>query len=83
MQHVTAKLVKEVLSDLAKVIVDHVNAPKKEKKNVDTGKWKRIYKGVEVSEKIASAGLNLCLEGIPLKKSKKAAVKMQNFSLEK
>ena len=34
MQHVTAKLVKEVLNDIPKVIVDHANAPKKEKKNV-------------------------------------------------
>ena len=45
-QHVTTKLVKEVLHDLAKVIVDHANAPKKERKHVDTGKFKRIYKGV-------------------------------------
>ena len=27
--HVTTKLVKEVLHDLAKVIIDHANAPKK------------------------------------------------------
>jgi len=45
---VTAKLVPEVLNDLPKVLVDHANAPKKEKKHVDTGKFKRIYKGVEV-----------------------------------
>jgi hypothetical protein len=38
--------VKEVLHDLAKVIIDHASAPKKEKKHVDTGKFKRIYKGV-------------------------------------
>jgi hypothetical protein len=44
--HVTTKLVKDVLHDLAKVIVDHASAPKKEKKHVDTGKFKRIYKGV-------------------------------------
>jgi hypothetical protein len=29
MKHVTTKLVKEVLHDLAKVIIDHANAPKK------------------------------------------------------
>lgn len=45
-QHVTTKLVKDVLHDLAKVIIDHASAPKKEKKHVDTGKFKRIYKGV-------------------------------------
>ena len=49
---------------------------------MDTGKFKRIYKGVEVNEKIASAGLNLCLEGIPMKKSKRATVKPQNMSLD-
>lgn len=47
--HVTSKLVKEVLPDIAKVVVDRAFAPKKEKKHVDTGKFKRIYKGVEVS----------------------------------
>lgn len=45
----TTRLVKEVLTDIPKVIIDHANAPKKEKKLVDTGKWKRIYKGIEVS----------------------------------
>ncbi len=77
----TTKLVKEVLHDLAKVIIDHANAPKKEKKHVDTGKFKRIYKGTEVNEKVANAGLNLCLEGIPMKKSKRQTVKPQNFNL--
>lgn len=78
----TTKLVKDVLHDLAKVIVDHAAAPKKEKKHVDTGKFKRIYKGVEVSEKVSNAGLNLCLEGIPMKKGKRASVKPQNMSLD-
>ena len=67
---------------MAKVIIDHANAPKKEKKHVDTGKFKRIYKGVEENEKIASAGLNLCLEGIPMKKTKRPTVKAQNISLD-
>lgn len=44
-QHVTTKLVKEVLHDTVKVIIDHAEAPKKEKKGIDTGKFKRIYKG--------------------------------------
>jgi hypothetical protein len=74
--------VKDVLHDLAKVIVDHANAPKKEKKHVDTGKFKRIYKGVEVNEKMVNAGLNLCLEGIPMKKTKRLTVKAQNMSLD-
>jgi hypothetical protein len=73
--------VKEVLHDLAKVIIDHANAPKKEKKHIDTGKFKRIYKGIEVSEKNATAGLNLCLEGIPIKKSKRLVIKSQNVNL--
>ena len=64
----TSKLVKEVLPDIAKVVVDRAFAPKKEKKHVDTGKFKRIYKGVEVSEKVTNAGLNLCLEGVAMKK---------------
>jgi len=35
-----------VLPDLVKLVVDRAAAPKKEKKNVDTGKFKRIYKGI-------------------------------------
>jgi hypothetical protein len=30
---------------------------------------------------VANAGLNLCLEGIPMKKSKRQTVKPQNFNL--
>lgn len=48
-QRVTSKLVKEVLTDIPKVVVDYAGAPKKEKKHIDTGKWKKIYKGQEVS----------------------------------
>ena len=47
-QRVTSKLVKDVLTDVPKVVVDHAFAPKKEKKHVDTGGWKKIYKGQEV-----------------------------------
>jgi hypothetical protein len=65
-----------------KVVVDHAGAPKKEKKNVDTGKFKRIYKGIEIPDKPITAGLNLCLEGIPMKKPKRNTVKVQNFSLD-
>ena len=42
----TTKLVKDVLEDTAKLIIDHAIAPKKEKKKVDTGKFKKIYKGI-------------------------------------
>lgn len=80
-KRVTSKLVKEVLTDLPKVVIDYHFAPKKERKHVDTGKWKKIHKGQEVAEKTASAGLNLCLEGIPMKKPKRPTVKVQNFSL--
>lgn len=70
------------MTDIPKVIVDHAAASKKEKKHIDTGKWKRIYKGIEVAEKVGSAGLNLCLEGIPMKKPKRPTVKVQNYSLD-
>lgn len=66
-----------------KIIVDYASAPKKEKKTVETGKWKRIYKGIEIPEKPISTGLNLCLEGIPMKKPKRNTVKVTNFSLDK
>ena len=73
---------KECLHDIVKVIVDCPAVPKKEWKSVDTGKWKRIYKGIEIPDKPITTGLNLCLEGIPMKKPKRNVVKVQNFSLD-
>lgn len=74
----TERLVKQGLNDLAKVIVDYPNA--KKKKNVDTGLWKRIYKAKEIVDKpINNLGLNLCLEGVSLKKGKQSAAKVQNL----
>jgi hypothetical protein len=65
--------------------VDYANAPKKEKKKVDTGKFKKIYKGIEISDKpMNTAGLNLTLEGVPIRKTKQNnTVKIINFSLDK
>lgn len=76
---------KEVLVDTVKLIIDYANAPKKEKKKVDTGKFKKIYKGIEISDKpLNTAGLNLTLEGMPIKKSKQNnSVKITTFSLDK
>lgn len=84
-QHVTSKLVKEVLDDTVKLIIDYANAPKKEKKKVDTGKFKKIYKGIEISDKpLNTAGLNLTLEGMPIRKTKQNnSVKITTFSLDK
>jgi hypothetical protein len=44
---------------------------KKGKKKIDTGGWKRIYKGSKVDDKPTNMGLNLCLEGTALKKGSK------------
>lgn len=73
------------MEDTAKLIIDYANAPKKEKKKVDTGKFKKIYKGVEVPDKMGTPGLNLTLEGIPLKKGNKPSntCKIINYSLDK
>ena len=81
-QHVTSKLVKECLQDIVKVVVDYNGAPKKEKKSIDTGNFKKIYKGIQVPEKPINTGLNLCIEGIPMKKPKRNTVKVTNFSLD-
>lgn len=47
--HVTEKLVKMVLEDTIKVIVDHADAKKKSK--IDTGSFKCIYKAKSVVDK--------------------------------
>ena len=43
--HVTKKLVKQGLNDLVRVITDWQFAPKKQKKKIDTGDFRCIYKG--------------------------------------
>ncbi|KRX06005.1 hypothetical protein PPERSA_01083 [Pseudocohnilembus persalinus] len=65
---VTTGLVKQSLADIPKIIIDYNQAKKKEKKNVDTGMWKRIFKGASVLEKPQqTVGVNMCVEGIPIK----------------
>ena len=59
---VTEKLVKLVLEDTIKVVVDHANA--KKKSQVDTGAWECIYKAKRIVDKpMNSFGLNLVCEG--------------------
>ena len=59
---VTEKLVKMVLEDTVKVVVDYPEAKKKSK--CDTGNWECIYKAKRIIDKpMQSFGLNLVLEG--------------------
>jgi tubulin monoglycylase TTLL3/8 len=66
---VTEELVKEVLVDAAKVIVDYQYASKREKPTVKTGNWTCIHKSkMSVERPQASFGLNLMLEGKAIRK---------------
>ncbi len=66
---VTEELVKEVLSDTVKVVVDYHYASKKKKPKVDTGNWSLIYKARRPIERPQhSFGLNLMCEGKSIKK---------------
>ena len=68
---VTERLVKLVLEDTVKVIVDYASAKKKSK--VDTGLFECIKKGSKVVDKpINSFGLNLVCEGKKMAPSKVA-----------
>jgi len=59
---VTERLVKLVLEDTVKVVVDYATAKKKSK--VDTGLFECIYKASKIVDKpINSFGLNLVCEG--------------------
>ena len=78
----TSTLDKECLHDIVKVVMDYPAVPKKERSTVDTGKFKKIYKGIEIPDKPITTGLNLCLEGVPMKKPKRNTVRVQNFSLD-
>jgi tubulin monoglycylase TTLL3/8 len=67
-QHITEKLVKESMSDLARVIVDYNMASKSGRNSIDTGKYECIYRGKSMVEKPNTMGLNLCIEGKTIKK---------------
>ena len=59
---VTERLVKIVLEDAIKVVVDYANAKQKDK--VETGMFECIYKAEKIVDKpINSFGLNLVCEG--------------------
>jgi tubulin monoglycylase TTLL3/8 len=66
---VTSELVKEVLIDSAKVMVDYFYASKRDKPKVNTGNWQMIHKSKRQVEKPqASFGLNLMCEGKSIKR---------------
>ena len=68
---VTTELVKEVLADVPKVVVDYNYASRKKKPNVDTGAWKLIHRSKRTIERPTNSfGLNLMCEGVQIKKNK-------------
>ena len=63
--HITEKLVKMVLEDTCKVLIDYADAPTQKKKNkVETGEYELIFKANQTVEKpLNSYGLNLEING--------------------
>ena len=65
---VTERLVKMVLEDSIKVVVDYNSAPDKKKKKIDTGLYECIYKAKRIVDKpMASFGLNMEVKGAKIK----------------
>lgn len=61
---VTKELVKQVLEDTVKVIVDYNMASKKKRKRVDTGNFTLLYKAKTIVDRpLQAVGLNLICEG--------------------
>lgn len=67
-QRVTEKLVKDVSESLIKVVVDYNMSTKKNKSEIDTGKFICIHKGNNIADKPISVGVNFLLEGKQIKK---------------
>ncbi|CEM06450.1 unnamed protein product [Vitrella brassicaformis CCMP3155] len=64
---VTKKLVKQVLEDSIKVMVDYNLAPPKKRDQVDTGRFELLYKHKRCVERPqASLGVSLVLQGKPI-----------------
>lgn len=69
--HVTERLVKMVLEDTIKVVVDYGMASEKKRKKVDTGLYECIFRSKRVVDKpMGSFGLNLEVKGSGIPKHK-------------
>lgn len=67
---VTERLVKMVLEDTVKVVIDHAQAPPKKQKKVDTGGFECVYKAKRIVEKpLNSFGLNMEVHGRKIAKA--------------
>jgi tubulin monoglycylase TTLL3/8 len=58
---ITKQLVKSVMNDTLKVLLDYI--PSKDKSSIDTGLWKLIHKGNKIDESSTQPGLNLLCVG--------------------
>lgn len=59
---ITKRLVKTVMDDICKVVIDY-----KADKEAETGKWNLVYKGKYVEDAKVPAGFNLNCEGVKVK----------------
>lgn len=65
---ITKELVKQVMEDTIKVMVDYHYASKKKKPKVDTGNFSCLFKSKKLIDRpIQSFGLNLLCEGKAIK----------------
>lgn len=65
---VTKVLVKEVLEDTIKVIVDYEHATKRQRNSIDTGNFSLLYRAKHaVQRPMEALGCNLLLEGKSIK----------------
>lgn len=68
--HVTERLVKMVLEDTIKVVIDYGQASAKKQKKVDTGGFECVYKAKRLVEKpLNSFGLNMEVQGKKIPKA--------------
>jgi tubulin monoglycylase TTLL3/8 len=64
----TERLVKLVLEDTMKVVVDYQLAPDRKKKKVDTGLYECIYRAKRIVDKpMTSFGLNMEIKGTKIR----------------
>jgi tubulin monoglycylase TTLL3/8 len=65
---VTERLVKMVLEDTIKVVVDYNTAPDRKKKKIDTGLYECIYRAKRIVDKpMTSFGLNMEIKGTKIR----------------
>lgn len=68
------RLVKMVMEDTTKVVIDYNSAKKIDKPNIDTGNWKLIHKGMKIETSTVPVGFEMLIQGTKIDRDYSSSV---------